>query len=137
MPFANIPFRTQGDKLIVTKNQRDWPFYKLNSVDGARFHGTYTMAKSYEMNPVITFTSDGQFTDKGVIRVLSHEGNTCINEGFAPGSGHYEVKNYTVIFNYTDGRKVKLAFLGAEYDKSQLSPATIRMSYHEDPMNRQ
>lgn len=137
MPFANIPFRTQGDKLIVTKNQRDWPFYKLNSVDGARFHGTYTMAKSYEMNPVITFTSDGQFTDKGVIRVLSHEGNTCINEGFAPGSGTYEVKNYTVIFNYTDGRKVRIAFLGAEYDKSQLSPATIRMSFNEDPMTRQ
>ncbi len=28
MPFAEIPFRTQGDKIIVTKNQRDWPFYK-------------------------------------------------------------------------------------------------------------
>jgi hypothetical protein len=137
MPFANIPFRAQGDKMIVTKNQTEWSFYKLNSVDGARFNGTYTMAKSYEMLPVITFTTNGQFTDKGVIRVLCHEGNTCINDGFAPGSGTYEVKNHTVIFNYTDGRKVKLAFLGAGFDKSQSSPATIRMSYHEDPLNRQ
>ena len=137
MPFANIPFRIQGDKLIVTKNQRDWPFYKLNSVDGARFNGTYKMSESYEMIPVISFTSDGKFTDKGVVRVLCHEGTNCVNEGYVPGSGTYEVKNYTVIFKYTDGRKIKIAFLGADYDKSQLSPATIRMSYNEDPMTRQ
>lgn len=137
MPFANIPFRIQGDKLIVTKNQRDWPFYKLNSVDGARFNGTYKMSESYEMIPVISFTSDGKFTDKGVVRVLGHEGTNCINEGYVSGSGTYEVKNYTVIFKYTDGRKIRIAFLGADYDKSQLSPATIRMSYNEDPMTRQ
>jgi len=137
MPFANIPFRIQGDKLIVTKNQRDWPFYKLNSVDGARFNGTYKMSESYEMIPVISFTSDGKFTDKGVVRVLGHEGTNCINEGYVPGSGTYEVKNYTVIFKYTDGRKIRIAFLGADYDKSQLSPATLRMSFNEDPMTRQ
>jgi hypothetical protein len=137
MPFANIPFRTQGDKLIVNKNQTDWTFIKLNSVDGARFNGTYTMPKSYEMFPVITFTADGQFTDKGIIRVLGHDNNNCINPGFAAGSGTYEVKNYTVVFNYTDGRKVRIAFLGADYDKTNLSPSTLRMSFNEDPMNKQ
>ena len=137
MPFADIPFRMQGDKLIFTKNQRDWPFYKLNPVDGARFNGIYKMSESYGIIPVITFTVNGQFTDNGVIRTLYHDGTTCINPGFVPGSGTYEVKNHTVIFNYTDGRKVKVAFLGTDYNKSNPSPATLRMSYNDDPMNRQ
>ncbi len=137
MPFAEIPFRTQGDKIIVTKNQRDWPFYKLNSVDGAKFSGTYKMSESYEIIPVITFTADGRFTDNGVVRTLYHDGTNCINPGFVPGSGNYTVKDFTVTFNYTDGRKVKIAFLGTDYDKSNPSPATLRMSFNEDPMNKQ
>ena len=137
MLFADIPFRTEGDKIIVTKNQRDWPFYKLNSVDGAKFSGTYKMSESYEKIPIITFTADGRFTDNGVVRTLYHDGTNCINPGFVPGSGNYTVKDFTVTFNYTDGRKVKIAFFGTDYDKSNPSPATLRMSFNEDPMNRQ
>lgn len=137
MLFADIPFRTEGDKIIVTKNQRDWPFYKLNSVDGAKFSGTYKMSESYEKIPIITFTADGRFTDNGVVRTLYHDGTNCVNPGFVPGSGNYTVKDFTVTFNYTDGRKVKIAFFGTDYDKSNPSPATLRMSFNEDPMNRQ
>ena len=137
MLFADIPFRMEGNKLIVTKNQRDWPFYKLNSVDGARFNGTYKMSESYEMIPAITFTGDGQFTDNGVVRVLYHDGNVCVNPGAKPGSGTYEVKNHTVLFNYSDGRKVKIAFMGTEYDKSNPSPPILRMSFDDNPMYRQ
>ena len=137
MLFADIPFRMQGNKLIFTKNQMDWTMYKLNSVDGARFNGTYVMSKSYDMIPSISFTADGQFTDNGVVRVLYHDGNVCVNPGFKAGSGTYEVKNHTVHFNYADGRKVKIAFLGTEYDIKNQSPATLRMSYNEDPMTRQ
>ena len=50
-----------------------------------------------------------------------------------PGSGTYEVKDYTITFNYTDGRKIKIAFLGTGYDISNQSPATLRMSFNEDP----
>jgi hypothetical protein len=137
MLFADIPFRTEGDKLIVTKNQRDWPFYKLNSVDGARFNGTYVMGVAFEMIPVISFTADGKFNDKGVVRVLYHENNTCTNPGFKPGSGTYEVKDHTITFNYTDGRKVKIAFLGTDYDRNNPSPATLRMSFDDNVMTRQ
>ncbi|MGF2411700.1 hypothetical protein [Ferruginibacter sp.] len=137
MPFAEIPFRTDGAKLIVTKNQMDWPFYKKNTVDGARFNGTYSMSESYGIHPIITFTADGKFNDNGAIRILNHEGNTCINPGFKPGSGTYDVKDYTITFNYTDGRKIKIAYLGTGYEKNNLSPATLRMSFNDDPMNRQ
>ena len=137
MLFADIPFKIANGKLMVTKNQRDWPFYKLTSVDGARFNGTYKMSEAFEMIPVITFTADGRFTDNGVIRVLYHENNTCINPGFKPGSGTYEVKNFSVMFNYTDGRKIKIAFLGTDYELSNPSPASIRMSFDDNAMYRQ
>jgi hypothetical protein len=41
-----------------------------------------------------------------------------------------------VIFTYSDGRKIKLAFLGAEYAKDNPSPPTLRMSYNEDKLVR-
>ena len=137
MPFAEIPFRTHGDKLIVTKNQRDWPFIKLNSVDGAKFSGTYKMSESYEIIPVITFTADGRFTDNGVVRTLYHDGTNCVNPGYVPGSGTYQVKNFTIHFNYTDGRKVNIAFMGTDYDINNPSPPVLRMSFDDNPMYKQ
>jgi hypothetical protein len=137
MPFAEIPFRTQGDKLIVTKNQRDWPFYKKKSVDGATFTGTYKMSESYGIIPIINFTADGKFTDNGVVRTLYHDGTNCVNPGYVPGSGTYQVKNFTIHFNYTDGRKVNIAFLGTDYDINNPSPPVLRMSFDDNPMYRQ
>jgi len=95
------------------------------------------MCESYEMIPSITFTADGKFIDNGVVRVLYHDNTNCINPGFKPGSGTYDVKDYTITFNYNDGRKVKIAFLGTGYDKNNPSPPTLRMSFDDNPMHRQ
>jgi hypothetical protein len=46
-------------------------------------------------------------------------------------------RDYSVLFTYSDGRKMKLAFLGAEYAKGNPSPASLRMSFNEDPLVRQ
>lgn len=54
-----------------------------------------------------------------------------------PGSGVYEVRDYSVLFTYSDGRKIKLAFLGAEYTKGNPAPASLRMSFNEDQLVRQ
>jgi hypothetical protein len=137
MIFADIPFKTQGDKIIVTKNQTDWTFFKLNSVDGATFNGTYNMSAVNGKIPSISFTANGNFTDDGALKELYHEYITCLNPGAAPGSGRYEVKDYTIHFNYNDGRKIKLAFMGTGYSKSNPSPLTLRMSFQDDPMTRQ
>jgi len=137
MPYADIPLRMEGDKLVITANQTDHRFFQMPSVDGARFNGTYVMSEAYGKIPSITFTTDGRFTDNGAVRVLYHEYVDCINEALAPGSGTYEVKNYTVHFNYSDGRKIKIAFLGTDYDKSNPSPAILEMSYDYTPMKRQ
>jgi hypothetical protein len=137
MPYATIPFRLQGKELIFTKNQTDWPFYELPSVDGATFNGTYNMSAVNGKIPSITFTSNGNFTDNGALKELYHEYIDCLNPAVTPGSGKYAVQDYSIVFNYTDGRKIVLAFLGAEYDKTNLSPPKLRMSYHEDPLTRQ
>lgn len=137
MIFADIPFRVSGDKLIVTKNQMDWPYFKLKSVDGATFNGTYVMSAVNGVIPTITFTTDGRFTDKGALKVLYHQYVECVNAALLPGSGTYTVKDYTIHFNYSDGRKIKLAFIGTDYDKGNSSPSTLRMSYDDNTLTRQ
>ena len=137
MPYGDIPLRMEGNKLIITPNKTDHRFYQLPSVDGARFSGTYVMSEAYGKIPSITFTADGKFVDNGAVRVLYHEYVDCVNEALAPGSGTYEVKNFTIHFNYSDGRKIKIAFLGTGYDKNNPSPAVLEMSYDYTPMKRQ
>jgi hypothetical protein len=137
MPYANIPLRMEGNTLIITANQTDHKFYQLPSVDGARFNGRYVMNAAFGIVPTISFTPEGGFIDNGAIRVLYHEYNDCINPSLLPGSGTYEIKDYTITFTYTDGRKIRIAFLGTEYDRNDQRPAVLRMSNNEDPMTRQ
>lgn len=137
MPYADIPLRMEGNTLIITANQTDHKYISLPPVDGARFNGTYVMGEAYGKIPAITFTADGKFIDKGAVKILYHEYIDCINPALTPGSGTYEVKDYTITFHYTDGRKIKIAFLGTEYDIKNQSPAILRMSNNEDPMTRQ
>jgi hypothetical protein len=137
MPYGNITFRLQGKELIFTKNKTDWPFYQLPSVDGATFNGTYLMSAVNGKIPSITFTSDGKFTDNGAMKELYHEYILCLNPAVTPGSGKYVVNDYSIVFNYNDGRKIVLAFLGAEYNIKDKQPASLRMSSNEDPMTRQ
>lgn len=137
MPYADIPLRMEGDKLIITPNQTDHRFFKVNAVDGATFNGTYALSALNGKIPSITFTSDGRFTDNGAIKVLYHEYIDCLNPALAAGSGTYEVKDYSVLFTYSDGRKIKIAFLGVDYARSNPSPATLMLSFNEDKLVRQ
>ena len=137
MLYGDIPLRIESNKLVVTSNKTDHGFIKLKPVDGATFNGTYALSELNGKIPSITFTADGRFTDDGAIKVLYHEYIDCINEALTSGSGTYEVKNYSVIFNYTDGRKIKIAFMGLNYDRKNQTPATLTMSFNEDEMKRQ
>jgi hypothetical protein len=137
LPYGDLPMRMENNKFIITANNTDHAFHKLNSVDGARFNGTYVMNEAYEKIPVITFTADGRFTDKGAIKALYHASDDCTNPGLAPGSGTYEVKNHSVLFSFSDGRKIKIAFMGSGYNINNQSPATLTMGFNEDEMRRQ
>ena len=137
MLYGDIPLRIESNKLVVTSNKTDHGFIKLKPVDGATFNGTYALSELNGKIPSITFTADGRFTDDGAIKVLYHEYIDCINEALTSGSGTYEVKNYSVIFNYTDGRKIKIAFMDVDYDIKNQSPATLTLSSNEDELKRQ
>ena len=137
LPYGELPLRMENNKFIITVNNTDHAFHKLKSVDGARFNGTYVMNEAYGKVPVISFTTNGQFTDKGAIKALYHESDDCTNPGLAPGSGTYEVKNHSILFSFSDGRKIKVAFMGAGYDIKNQSPATLTMGFNEDEMRKQ
>ncbi len=142
MPYGDIPLRMENNKLVVTTNKTDHGFIKTNSVDGARFNGTYALSsKNFAgeetgKTPLIIFTPDGKFTDGGALKILSHEYVECINAANNPGSGTYEVKNNSIVFIYSDGRKIKIAFIGSDYDKDNLSPATLSLSFNEDVLRK-
>ena len=142
LPYGDIPLRMENETLVITSNKTEHGFIQLNSVDGARFNGVYAfsskdfLGQETGKTPLISFTADGKFTDNGAMSVLYHEYIDCINVAKDPGSGTYEVKNYSVIFNYTDGRKIKIAFLGSDYDIKNQSPATLTMSSNEDVIYR-
>ncbi len=137
LPYGDIPLRMDINRLIITTNKTDHGFINLSSVDGAKFNGNYIMSEAYGMIPSISFSADGKFTDKGAIRILYHEYTECLNPAITPGSGTYEVKNNSMLFNYADGRKIKIAFPGTGFDKNNPSPSTLTLSFNEDTMNRQ
>jgi len=142
LPYADFPLRMENSKLIITANKTDHRFVKTNAVDGARFNGTYALSsrniagEETGKTPLISFTADGKFTDNGAMSILYHEYNDCLNAAKEPGSGTYEVKNYSVIFNYTDGRKIKVAFPGTAYDIKNPSPPTLMLSANEDALKK-
>jgi hypothetical protein len=143
LPYADIPLRMESGKLVITTNKTDHGFIKSDFVDGARFNGTYAMSSKNFLGgetgitPLISFTADGKFTDNGALKILYHDYVICVNPAYNPGSGTYEVKNYSVIFNYTDGRKIKIAFLGQDYEKSNQSPPTLTLSYYGNVLKKQ
>jgi hypothetical protein len=137
MPYADLPLRMENGKLIVRHVNADNAFQKVNSVDDARFNGTYALSERNGIIPAITFTTDGYFADRGAVSVLYHEYTDCINPAKAPGSGTYQVRNHTVIFTYSDGRRIRIAFVGTDYDRNSQSPGTLTLSSNEDVLKRQ
>jgi hypothetical protein len=138
MPYGEIPLRLEKNKLVVTTNKTDHGFIKLSGVDFVRFDGNYVMSEWNGTIPAISFTTNGKFIDKGALRVLYHEFIDCINPALSPGSGTYEVKDHSVIFKYSDGRKIKIAFTELGFDKRAADPsAVITMSFNNDVLKRQ
>jgi hypothetical protein len=55
-----------------------------------------------------------------------------------PGSGTYELKNHSIIFQYSDGRKIRIAFTEAGFDKNNADPSSILVvGFNSDVLRRQ
>ncbi len=90
-----------------------YEYVKCQPVDGLKLNGTYVSADmasiSYYIslnkpNPSISFTTDGLFTDDNYIGEYSRDTQ------LGPGAGIYEIKNFTLILKYTDGRTIQRSF---------------------------
>jgi hypothetical protein len=102
-------------KLKIDSNH----FYLCRSVDGLRLNGAWTsMANPNDpdldrwpvgQRPVFRFSSDGTFTDEGVFATFLKLGDPRQD---AAGNGTYEIRDFTLIMRFTDGRVKQLAMTG-------------------------
>jgi len=97
----------------------DHPLNRCQPVDGLRLQGSWTYFTNPNdpsidrmprgQAPVIHFTSDGKFVDDGVVALFLTEGNRSTDHA---GSGAYEIRDFTLILRYSDGRVKPYAFSG-------------------------
>jgi hypothetical protein len=87
--------------------------------------------------PRITFTENGRFTDDGAVRVLEHSLYTIYSTGMKPGEGTYEVKNWTLLLHYSDGRGFQTAFLGLGTPAGDVKPAELVLGFNHDKLKRE
>ncbi len=140
LTYGTVPLKVVGDNLVLTTQNTEHIYVSLPSVDGAVFSGKYTFDGDWDSKtPSVIFTPDGKFTDLGALNILNHQ--TLDPDEFnitaSPGNGTYKIKNYTLICNYSDGRKFQTVFIGREYNRKNLSPASLTLSFNNDILYRQ
>jgi hypothetical protein len=93
-------------------------YYKCQNVDGLRLSGAYTSytldyideVKTKPLNdrPVISFTTDGKFTDEGICTYFLTDYTAGANNN--PGKGTYFIQDYSIVLKYNDGRTKQFSF---------------------------
>jgi hypothetical protein len=139
-PGVNYPevLLSEGaDKLKVDS----FHFYRCQEVNGLRLQGAWTsMANPNDpaldrfpagQKPVFRFTSDGKFSDEGVFATFLKSGDPRQD---AAGTGVYEVRDFTLILRFSDGRVKQLAItamLGANAAASNDTLFIARSAFHK------
>lgn len=135
MGYGKMPLKVVGENLVITTQNTEHTYEKFPSLDGAVFNGKYAFDGDWGGKlPWVTFTLDGKFIDEGALNILNHQ--TMDPDEFnitaKPGNGTYEIKNYTLVFRYSDGRKVQMVFTGNGFDRKNPSPASLTLSFNND-----
>ncbi|HEX7287349.1 MAG TPA: hypothetical protein VF532_14275 [Candidatus Angelobacter sp.] len=94
-------------------------FYRCHPVDGLRLQGAWTsLANPNDPDldrwepghrPIFRFTNDGTFIDEGVFAMFLKSGDPRQD---AAGAGTYEIRDYTLVLRFADGRVKQLALAG-------------------------
>jgi hypothetical protein len=126
-----------ADKLKVDS----FHFYRCQEVNGLRLQGAWTsMANPNDpaldrfpagQKPVFRFSSDGKFSDEGVFATFLKSGDTRQD---VAGTGVYEVRDFTLILRFSDGRVKQLAItamLGANAAASNDTLFISRSAFHK------
>ncbi|MCC7230450.1 MAG: hypothetical protein IT203_08635 [Fimbriimonadaceae bacterium] len=95
---------------------------------GYRLEGTYGV-KGLIQQTTISFSADGKFNDQGTLAQCDQLSN--VKELAQPGSGTYEIRNFSLILSYSDGRKAKISFyLATGPDAATSKPSQIVINRH-------
>jgi hypothetical protein len=135
MPYGSFPIRLEGDKLVAAPVSEEHNYIRVTPIDNFFLNGTWGLEDANGNIATIRFGSDGSFTDKGALQVLDHSiYYYSIADG--SGSGKYFIRDYTIVFSYSDGREFRLAFPGSQYSK-ETSPKQLVLSFNEDVLIKQ
>jgi len=136
MLYGEIPIVVDGANIVLTTNKTDHRFARLDDVDGTRWDGTYALHEYQGKIPAISFTPDGKFSDDGAVKILEHNLYKTYGIGHANGEGTYEVKNWTLLLHYLDGREYSMAYLGLVAKKGETKPSSINLTFNHDELKR-
>lgn len=139
-PGVNYPevLQSEGaDKLKVDS----FHFYRCQEVNGLRLQGAWTSMANPDdpaldrwpvgQRPVFRFSSDGKFSDEGVFATFLKSGDPRQD---AAGTGVYEIRDFTLILRFSDGRVKQLAItamLGANAAASNDTLFISRSAFHK------
>ena len=94
-------------------------FQRCRPVDGLRLQGAWTSYANPNdpaldrlprgKKPIFHFSGDGRFVDDGVLASFLGEGDRSTDQA---GSGTYEIRDFTLVLRYSDGRVKQFAFSG-------------------------
>lgn len=136
LPSGSFPFRIEGSSLVMDPYGTEHRFIRVPPVDDIRLQGSYMLEDEYGRSCTLIFRSDGTFTDNGVLRILDHSLYQYYSIADGGGSGSYRAKDHTLLFHFSDGRELKVAFPGAGLSHADPSPAELILSFNEDRLVR-
>jgi hypothetical protein len=115
---ATYPGATQrmvldGDKLMIDKAA----FYRAIDVNGLKLDGAYTALAPEDptferagCKPMIVFAADGTFVDRGAFAADCAKPGAIADD--APGRGTYDVRDFSLVLRYSDGRVMRRSLTG-------------------------
>jgi hypothetical protein len=117
-----LDYQLNGDDLIEdpkTTGRTTW--WRARSPDGMRLDGTWSTSEKWdEANagpnwtsvPIISFTRDGRFIDRGAFMYSFIDPLIAESAPRHPGQGTYEIRGFTLVLRYDDGREMLKTFTG-------------------------
>jgi hypothetical protein len=112
-------------------------FIRMPSVDDVKLDGKWMIKGVNDQPFFITFKKDGTFTDNGALKVIDHTVYDYYSIADGGGSGSYFIKDHTIVFKYSGGRILEIAFPGLQFTPGNNSPNDLVLTYNNDTLIKQ
>ena len=137
MSYGSFPISLEGDKLVLSPIKEKHNFIRMPNVDDTKLNGTWMIKGANDEPLYITFKTDGTFTDKGALKVLDHTVYDYYSTADGGGTGSYFIKDHSILFTYSDGRVLQIAFPGLQFTQNNNSPKELVLSFNNDSLLKQ